>query len=250
MSFTPKLEWDQSGQRKYETGVRKMALYLKNDDGTYANGVAWNGVISVQESPSGAESNPIYADDMKYLDIRSAEEFGATVQAYTYPPEFEQCDGSAAVIDTVPFITVGQQSRRAFGLAYTTRVGNDVKMNDYSYKLHIVYGCTASPSEREFQTVNDNPEAITFSWEMTTTPIELPSTLGSGTLKPTAQLTIDVSQIAAMTAGAEKTHWLECIEALEKKLYGVKAGDGQQASEPQLVMPEDIPAMFPAFVAG
>lgn len=247
MSFDTKLKWDQSTERLYETGVRRGVLYLKNDDGTYSNGIAWNGLVSITESPSGAESNPIYADDMKYLDIRSAEQFGATIQAYTYPEQFEQCDGSASILaaGTPNFVTIGQQSRRAFALCYTTKVGNDVMFNDFSYKIHIIYGCTASPSEREYQTVNENPEAITFSWEVATTPLELPTAMGA--FKPTANLTIDVSRLSKIETAAEREWYLSKVEDLEKKLYGV-AGTG--GSEPELVLPEDIPELIPIYKAG
>lgn len=222
-----KLVWDQDTERLYETGVEKCALYVMKDDGTYDKGVAWNGIVSIQESPSGADSNPIYANDKKYLDIRSSEEFGATIQAYTYPKEFEACDGSAALIDGVDYVTIGQQARRAFGLAYKTLVGNDVKNNDFSYKLHIVYGCTASPSEREYQTVNDSPEAITFSWELTTNKVEIEN------FRPTALVTIDVSKIASTD-----TVSLNKVKALEEKLYGTNS------SEPQLATISDLNTIF------
>ena len=253
MSFVTNLKWDQDSQRLYETGVRRGVLFLANDDGTYQHGIAWNGLTSVQETPSGAEANPIYADDMKYLDIRSAEEFGATIQAYTYPKAFEYCDGSASLLGNVAdFVTIGQQARRKFAFSYATKVGNDVQLNDYSYKIHIIYGCTASPSEREYQTVNDNPEAISFSWEVKATPIpseELPTGLN---LKPTASLTVDVSRIAAMEAGAEKTYWLGKIEDFEKALYGVAADTSTStpATESTLILPSEFPTYFPAYTAG
>lgn len=208
-----RLKWDQTSERLYETGVKNGVLYPTNDDGTYGAGVAWNGLTSVSETPSGAESNPIYADDMKYLDIRSAEQFGATVQAYTYPKEFALCDGSEFLND-LDFLTIGQQSRKTFGLSYRTIVGNDVKLNDYSYKLHLVYGATASPSEREYQTVNDSPEAISFSWEMTTTPIEVEG------YKPTSLLTVDVSKIMMIKDETIRNGRLAQVKILEDKLYG------------------------------
>lgn len=251
MSFVTNLKWDQVSERTYETGVRRGVIYPQNDDGTYGTGVAWNGLVSVTESPSGAESNPIYADDIKYLDIRSAEEFGATVQAYTYPKEFALCDGSASLLENQDFIMLGQQARRAFALCYTTRVGNDVKLNDFSYKIHILYGCTASPSEREYQTVNDSPEAIQFSWELTTTPIAIPTTIG--TFKDTSNITIDVSQIMRMET-ADRTYWLGKVEDLEKKLYGI-AGDSTASPAvepvaPSLALPEDLAEIFVPRVGG
>lgn len=233
-----RLTWDETSKRLYETGVKRAVLYPQNQDGTYASGVAWNGLVSVSESPSGAESNPIYADDMKYLDIRSAEEFGATVQAYTYPNEFALCDGSAAYLEGVDFITIGQQARNAFGLCYRTIVGNDVQLNDYAYKLHIVYGATASPSEREYQTVNDSPEAITFSWEMTTTPIEVEG------FKPTSILTIDVSKILTIADETTRNGRLAQIKALEDKLYGTAE------TEPTLVLPSEMGTIFTKVISG
>lgn len=246
MAFT--LSWDQNAKRLYETGVRRGVLFLTDDNGNYLPGIAWNGLTSVTESPSGAEANPIYADDMKYLDIRSAEEFGATIQAYTYPKEFEYCDGSASLLgDTADFITIGQQARRKFGFSYVTRVGNDVALNDFSYKIHLVYGCTASPSEREYQTVNDSPEAINFSWELTTTPIPVDQ-LPEG-FKPTASLTVDVSRIAMMEDGEDKTHWLNKVAAFEKVLYGDSEGTGE-AKNSKLILPRDFATYFPARNAG
>lgn len=177
-----RLVWDQIGAREYETGTKNGTLYVKKNDGTYEHGVAWNGLISVSESPSGADEQALYADDIKYLSLRSREEFGATVEAYTYPPEFGECDGSAAIADGV---FIGQQARKGFCFAYKTIVGNDVLSDEYGYKLHIIYGATASPSDRSYQSVNDSPEAITFSWELTTVPVPVKGA------KPTAILTID-----------------------------------------------------------
>lgn len=188
-----RITWDDTGARLYETGTKYGVLYPLSDGGTYSTGVAWNGLTAVTESPSGAEESPIYADDIKYLSLRSVEEFGATIEAYTYPDEFAECDGSASLTTGV---VIGQQPRKTFGLCYRTVVGNDVSGDDYGYKLHLLYGCTASPSERAYQTINDSPEAITFSWEITTTPVSVTG------YKPTACLTIDSTKVssAAMTA--------------------------------------------------
>lgn len=197
--FSP-LVWDQTGEKFYETGVKNGVLYVQHTDGTYPKGVAWNGLTAVTESPSGAEKTPLYADDTKYLNLMSAEEFGATIEAYTYPDEFAQCDGSAEIAEGV---TIGQQARKTFGMAYKTTLGNDVSNNDYGYKLHIIYGALASPSEKGYSTINDSPEAITFSWEVTTTPVNVTGK------KPTASLVIDSTK-----ANPEK------LAALEKILFG------------------------------
>ena len=166
-----KLVWDQDGERLYETGVEQGVLYPRSDDGTYPNGYAWNGLTGVSEAPSGAEETSMYADNIKYLSLTSAEEFGATITAYTYPEEFEQCDGSADIADGV---TIGQQDRTPFGLVYKTQLGNDTKGNSHGYKLHLVYGAKAKPSSKDYKTINDSPEAIEMSWEVTTTPIKVP----------------------------------------------------------------------------
>ena len=181
-----KLEWDKTGERLYETGVSKCVLYIQGEGGTYPQGVAWNGITAVTESPSGAEASPIYADDIKYLNLLSTEEFGATIEAYTYPPEFEACDGTAEIATGV---TIGQQKRKTFGLCYRTIVGNDTDSNEHGYKLHIIYGALAAPSEKAYATVNDSPEAITFSWEVSTTPVNVNGA------KPTASLTIDSTKV-------------------------------------------------------
>lgn len=196
-----KLKWDQTGERLYETGVKNGVLYPQNEAGIYPLGVAWNGLTGVTESPSGAEASPLYADDIKYLNLISAEEFGATIEAYTYPEEFAACDGSAEIADGV---AIGQQKRQAFGLCYRTTLGNDVKNNDYGYKLHIIYNCLASPSEKSYATINDSPEAITFSWEVTTTPVNVEG------FSPTANITIDSTKIADVSN----------LKALEGILYG------------------------------
>ena len=181
-----RLIWDEVGQRFFETGVKNGVLYVQDNDGSYKNGVVWNGLTAVTESPSGAEETPLYADDVKYLTLRSAEQFGATIEAYTYPEEFEQCDGSAQIVQGV---TIGQQARRAFGLCYRTAVGNDIQGQEFSYKLHLLYGCTVAPSEKSYSTINDNPEAITFSWELSTVPVPVDG------FKPTASLVIDASKV-------------------------------------------------------
>lgn len=213
-----KLVWDKTGERLYETGVSHGVLYVQDSTGAYPAGVAWNGLTAVTESPSGAEATPLYADDIKYLELRSAEEFGATIEAYTYPKEFEACDGSAELAEGV---TIGQQDRKAFGLCYRTIVGNDVKKNDLGYKLHLIYGATASPSEKGYQTVNDSPEAITFSWEVTTTPINVDG------FKPTSSLTIDSTKVNETK-----------LAALEAKLYGT------ESAEATLPTPDEVAAIF------
>ena len=209
-----KIVWDESGKRTYETGVRNGVLYLQNESGVYDKGVAWNGLTAVTESPSGAEPTALYADDIKYLELFSAEEFGATIEAYTYPAEFEKCDGSASLGTGV---TIGQQDRATFGLCYRTVLGNDVKGAEFGYKLHLIYGAKAKPSEKGYQTINDSPEAITFSWEVSTTPVNVAG------FKPTACVTIDSTKI-----DPDK---LTQIEAL---LYG---GASQEAKLP---LPDEI----------
>lgn len=203
-----KIVWDADTQRLYETGVKKGVLYVMDSTGTYGKGVPWNGLTAVTESPSGAEATPLYADDMKYLELRSAEEFGGTIEAYTYPDEFAACDGSATFVDGV---TLGQQTRSTFGFCYTTTVGNDAEKNDYGHKIHIVYGATASPSEKGYNSINDNPEAITFSWEFTTTPTK--ATIDNVDYK-TATVTIDSTKIDEAK-----------LTAIEKLLYGDDTGN-------------------------
>lgn len=209
-----KLIWDQEGKRIYETGVSNGALYV-HKDGVYKPGVAWNGLIGVTESPSGAEPTPLYADNIKYLSLTSAEEFGATIEAYTYPDEFAECDGSA---ELAPGVMIGQQKRLKFGLVYKTLVGNDTDEDDHGYKLHIVYGCQAAPSERAYTTINDSPEAITFSWEVTTTPVKVEG------YKPTSILTLDSTKVASAK-----------MQAIEDKLFGTSA-----AGEPTLLLPDEV----------
>ena len=209
-----KLVWDESGKRLYETGVEKGVLYVQGENGQYQKGVAWNGLTAVTESPSGAEPTALYADDIKYLELFSAEEFGATIEAYTYPEEFEACDGSASLGTGV---TIGQQDRKAFGLCYRTIVGNDVKGNENGYKLHLIYGAKAKPSEKAYATVNDSPEAVTFSWEVTTTPVNVAG------FKPTASVTIDSTKIQP-----------EKLKPIEDKLYGTAS------EEATLPLPDEI----------
>lgn len=209
-----KIVWDESGKRTYETGVRKGVLYLQDALGAYTKGVAWNGLTAVTESPSGAEPTALYADDIKYLELFSAEEFGATIEAYTYPEEFEKCDGSASLGKGV---TIGQQDRATFGLCYRTVLGNDVKGSEFGYKLHLIYGAKAKPSEKGYQTINDSPEAITFSWEVSTTPVNVAG------FKPTACVTIDSTKIDA-----------DKLTQIETLLYG---GD---SAEPKLPLPDEI----------
>lgn len=215
-----KLVWDATGERKYETGVRNGVLYVMDESGTYPKGVAWNGLTAVTESPSGAEATALYADDIKYLNLISAEEFGATIEAYTYPDEFAQCNGEASLVNGV---TIGQQPRKTFGMAYRTVLGNDVENESYGYKLHLIYGAVASPSEKAYATINDSPEAITFSWELKTTPVVVDG------LKPTASLTIDSTK-----ANAEK------LKALEDILFGSESG------EARLPLPNEIATLMNA----
>ena len=201
-----KLVWDATGERKYETGVRNGVLYVMGEGGTYPKGVAWNGLTAVTESPSGAEATALYADDTKYLNLISAEEFGATIEAYTYPDEFAECDGSATLAAGV---TIGQQPRKTFGMSYRTVYGNDVDNESYGYKLHLIYGAVAAPSEKAYATINDSPEAITFSWEIKTTPVNVTGH------KPTALLTIDSTKVdkAKLTKIEEILYGTEELEA-------------------------------------
>lgn len=211
-----KLVWDKTSEKLYETGVSQCALYLQSTGGVYDKGVAWNGITAITESPSGAEATALYADDIKYLSLMSAEEFGATIEAYMYPDEFMQCDGSAEIAKGV---NIGQQSRKTFGLCYKTVIGNDTDSNNHGYKLHIIYGAMASPSEKNYQTINDSPEAITFSWELTTTPVNVNGH------KPTATITIDSTK-----CNKEK------LAALEKILFGDDTGE----TNPRLPLPDEI----------
>ena len=217
-----KIVWDKTGERFYETGVKNGVLYIPTG-GVYSKGVAWNGLTAVTESPFGAEATPLYADDIKYLNLMSNEEFGATIEAYTYPDEFAECDGSASIATGV---MIGQQNRKTFGLSYRTALGNDTVGNDYGYKLHLIYGALAAPSEKGYATINDSPEAITFSWEVTTTPVSVTG------FKPTASITIDSTK-----ADPAK------LAALEKILYG---SDDAPATEPRLPLPDEIATLMEA----
>lgn len=219
-----KLVFNNVGERLFETGVKNGVLYVMGDDGAYENGVVWNGLTAVTESPSGAETTPLYADDVKYVVIYAAEEFGATVEAYTYPEEFEQCDGSAAISEG---ITIGQQTRKSFGMCYKTSVGNDVQGQDYGYKIHIIYGAKAAPSEKSYSTINDSPEAVTFSWELSTVPVPVEGH------NPTATMVIDSTRVPA-----------EKMTLIEAKLYG------SEDSEATLPLPNEILDLIKQFIFG
>ena len=209
-----KLVWDQTGEREYETGVKNGGLYPQGEGGTYPKGVAWNGLISVTESPSGAEATALYADDIKYLNLMSNEEFGATIEAYMSPEEFDQCDGTASLATGV---SIGQQKRKTFGMAYKTTIGNDVDGNDYGYKIHLIYGALAAPSEKAYSTINDSPEAMTLSWEVSTTPVTVNG------FKPTATVVIDSTKVDKKK-----------LTALEDILFGT------ESKEARLPLPDEI----------
>ena len=214
-----KLIWDKTGERLYETGVKQGVLYVF-DKGAYGAGVAWNGLTAVTESPSGAEATAMYADDIKYLNLMSAEEFGATIEAYTYPDEFKVCNGEA---ELVAGVSIGQQVRKSFGMCYRTAIGNDTDGTEFGYKLHLIYGAMAAPSEKAYATINDSPEAITFSWEVTTTPVNVTG------FKPTSYVVIDSTKVEA-----------EKLAALEAKLYG------SESEEPALPLPDEIATLMAA----
>lgn len=210
-----KLTWDQAGGRLYETGVSNAVLYLADDTtGIYDKGFAWNGVTAITESPSGAEASPQYADNIKYLNLTSAEEFGATLEAFTWPVEFDQCDGSVSVI---PGLTIGQQNRRPFGLSYLTKLGNDTVGDRFGSKLHLIYGAQAAPTEKAYATVNDSPEATTFSWELTTTAVDVPG------FNPTALVTLNSTLLS-------KASWEELLTILH----------GSEANDPRLPLPGEL----------
>ena len=215
-----KIIWDNAGERTYETGVDHSVLYPIQEGGLYTKGVAWNGLTAVTESPSGAEATPLYADNIKYLNLLSAEDFGCTIEAYTYPDEFAECDGSAEIATGV---YAGQQARKVFGLCYRTILGNDTDSNAHGYKLHLIYGCLASPSEKSYSTVNDSPEAITFSWEVKSTPVNV-----SG-FKPTAVLTVDSTKVEPSK-----------LAKLEEALYG------SESTEAKLPTPDEVVAIVGA----
>lgn len=215
-----RLAWDQVGERFYETGVDQGVLYLPDGNGDYNEGHAWNGLTTVTESPSGAEASPQYADNIKYLNLISAEEFGATIEAFTYPDEFAECDGTTLVS---PGVAVGQQGRRLFGLCYRTRLGNDIEGPDHGYKLHLIYGAQAAPSEKAYSTINDSPEAIAFSWEVTTSPVPVTGH------KPSAQITVTSTEVDPAD-----------LATLEDILYGTVGDD------PRLPLPDEVIAIFGA----
>lgn len=219
------ITWDRVGERRYETGVDHGVLYLPGAEGGYDRGFAWNGLVSVSESPSGAEASPQYADNIKYLNLISAEEFGATIEAFTYPDEFAVCDGTASPAEG---LFIGQQRRSTFGLSYRTLIGNDLDGTDYGYKLHLIYSALAAPTEKAYSTVNDSPEAITFSWEVTTTPVEVPGH------KPSATLTVDSTKVDAAA-----------LKELEDILYG----RGTANTVARLPMPEEVIGIFAGSVA-
>lgn len=214
-----KLEWDKTGERRYETGTDRGVLYVASN-GTYPTGVAWNGLTGVDENPSGAEANAQYADNIKYLELRSAEDFGATVTAYTYPDEFEQCDGSA---EPTEGMYIGQQARKMFGMSYRTKIGNDVDGDEHGYYIHLIYGATASPSQRSYKTVNDSPEPIEFSWEVTTTPVNITG------YKPVAHIRINSTK-----ADPEK------LAVLESVLYGANAEGNAEGRTASLPLPDAV----------
>lgn len=220
----PRLEWDKTGKHIYETGVKNGVLYVMSTEqgsaGTYPEGVAWNGLTSVSESPEGADANDFYADDIKYLSIRGNEDFNGSINAYTYPEEFAQCNGEASIANGV---VVGQQFRKTFGLCYTTTMGNDVAGNDYGYKIHLVYGATVSPSEREYQTINDSPEPIEFSWDFETVPVNVPG------FRPSANITIDSTKVDATK-----------LETLKDILYGTNGTVGSEGTVARLPLPAEI----------
>ena len=219
-NVTYSLKWDQSGEKKYESGVSHGVLYKKGQSSNKWVGVAWNGLTSVTESPEGADKNDLYADNIKYASLRAAETFGGTIEAYTYPPEFESCNGEASLAEG---IVMGQQTREPFGLCYRTEQGNDTMGQNYGYKLHLVYNCTCSPSERAYETINDSPDAITFSWEFDSTPVDVENH------KPTSCIVIDSTKVTAAQ-----------LTALESALYGLPASGNDAAVDPYLPSPDEI----------
>lgn len=224
-----KLAWDAAGERLYEIGVEQVALYPVLDNGNYGVGVAWNGVTSINENPSGGDENALYADNIKYLALRGAEDFGGTIEAYMYPDEWKACDGTKTIAKGA---VAGQQNRRPFGLAYKTKLGNDAKLDDYGYKIHLIYGATASPSEKSYQTKTESPDAVTFSWEFTTVPVPV----GSG-FNPTSLIVIDSTKCDA-----------DKLKALEAMLFG-KDGEGA-GNEPTLPLPAKVIELLGAEAAA
>lgn len=233
------ISWDGAGDRLYETGVDRGVLFPYNStvehDTNYYNGVAWNGLTTVTQSPSGAEANDIYADNMKYLSLRSAEQFGGTIEAYTYPDEFAECDGSAEVATGV---FASQQARKKFGFSYRTRVGNDEEGDSHGYKIHLIYGGTVNPSEKSYQTVNDSPEAITFSWELSTEPVQV-GKINDVEYRPIAHLEIDSTKADA-----------DALAAFEQILYGTPASQGTSEVKPYMPLPSDVITAFTTASGG
>lgn len=222
-----KLVWDQVGEKLYETGTKQGVLYPQAADGTYPNGVAWNGLTSVSESPDGGDANDIYADDIKYLVLRGVENFGGTIEAYTYPPEFEECDGSAQLLSGV---NIGQQPRKTFGFSYVSTIGNDTEMDAHGYKIHLIYGASASPSERSYETINDSPEPIQFSWEFTTVPVNVTGH------KATSMLTIDSTKFPPQQDGKKNVK----LKAIEDVLYGTDGEGSSTGTAPRLPLPDEV----------
>ena len=219
-----KLTWDETSEHFYETGIDRTVLYLVNSSNEYANGVAWNGVTAITQSPSGADETKLFADNIKYLSLRAAEDYGSTIEAYQYPDEWSQCDGGAELATGV---YIGQQVRKTFGLSYRTLIGNDVMGNDYGYKIHLVYGATASPSDRQYETVNDSPSAINMSWEISTVPVPVDGH------KPTSHIEIDSTK-----ADATK------LAALEDILYGTDGSGGTEGTTARLPLPNEIATLM------
>lgn len=222
-----KLKWDQVGEKTYETGTKQGVLYLQSSDGTYPEGVAWNGLTSVSESPDGGDANDIYADDIKYLVLRGVENFGGTIEAYTYPDEFAECDGSASLMTGV---TVGQQPRKTFGFSYVSTIGNDTEMDTHGYKIHLIYGASASPSERSYETINDSPEPIQFSWEFTTVPVTVTGH------KATSVLIIDSTKFPPQQGGEKNAK----LTAIENVLYGTDGEGTSGGTAPRLPLPDEV----------
>lgn len=231
-----KIVWDKAGERLYEIGLDHGVCYVQDTVGAYQSGVAWNGLTSVSESPEGGESNKQYADNIEYLNIRSKEEFKGTIEAYTYPKEFEVCDG---VIEPVPGLKFGQQSRRPFGFSYRTKIGNDIEGTDYAYQLHLVYGCSVSPSEKNRETENDSPEPITLSWEFDTIPVAVKTKVNGKELKPVAHIVINSTDYTAEAAKAKLT-------ALEDILYGTDGEGNAEGTAPRLPLPDEVIQMLKA----
>lgn len=222
-----KLVWDQVGEKTYETGTKKGVLYPQAANGTYPNGVAWNGLTSVSESPDGGDANDIYADDIKYLVLRGVENFGGTIEAYTYPDEFAECDGSAQLMSGV---TIGQQPRKTFGFSYVSTIGNDTAMDSYGYKIHLIYGASASPSEKSYETINDSPEPINFSWEFTTVPVPVTGH------KATSCLIIDSTKFPPQQDGTKNVK----LKAIEDVLYGTDGEGTSDGAAPRLPLPDEV----------